>query len=80
MYSTLVYRVAVLLDLKLYISIIVANIILIPKPNYLYSVAEDYNNIVYKSYNISIIDKYYTTSNIGILDPLVLYLIAIRAF
>ena len=64
----------------MYISIIVANIILGPKSNYLYSIAEDYNNIVYNTYNISIIDKYYTTSDIGILDPLILYLIAVRAF
>ena len=65
---------------KYVISIIVTNIILIFKSNYLYNIVEDYNNIVYKSYNISIIDKYYITSDIGILDPLVLYLIAIRAF
>ena len=65
---------------KYVISIIVTNIILIFKSNYLYNIVEDYNNIVYKSYNISIIDKYYTTSNIGILDLLILYLIAIRAF
>ena len=78
-YSALVQGYIAIPTLKSYISTIVGNIILIPKSNYLYSVAEDYNNIVYNAYNISIIDKQCAAGDIGILDPLVPRLIAAQA-
>ena len=58
----------------------VANMILGPKSDCLYSIAEDCNDAVCDAHDMSIMDEYYAAGDIGILDPLVLRLMAARAF